>query len=95
VTLEELETLLKEYNARRGTDPSPRVKHGLKIAKLKADKRFSHLIIITDLNAQKMNEVLGQRQYQKYVQANRLGSFMCRGLFEIIWRCISIWENAI
>ncbi|MFT7614820.1 MAG: hypothetical protein ACI9J3_003807 [Parvicellaceae bacterium] len=56
MTLEELEMLLKEYNARGGTDPSPGVKHGLKIAKLMVDKRFIHLIIITDLNAEKMNE---------------------------------------
>gem|GEM_PF-3296481 len=59
MSLDEVEALLKEYNAKGGTDPSPGVKHGLGIAKLMAEKRFSHLIIITDLTAEKMNETNG------------------------------------
>lgn len=57
MSVEELSVLLKSYVAKGGTDPTPGVIHGLGIAKEMADKRFSHLIVVTDLNVDLMNDI--------------------------------------
>lgn len=55
MTLSQLDILLSNYKVGGGTDPSPGVKHGLEIAKKMAQDRFSHLILITDLNENILN----------------------------------------
>ena len=52
----ELNTLLENHIVKGGTDPTPGVKNGLDLAKEMSDKRFSHLIIITDLKSNLLNE---------------------------------------
>lgn len=55
MTMYELDALLQAHIVKGGTDPTPGVEHGLGIAKKMSDKRFSHLIIITDLKANTLN----------------------------------------
>ncbi len=57
ITLAELDKLLRDYKAYGGTNPTPGVRHGLGVAERMAENRFSHLIVITDLNAENMNEI--------------------------------------
>lgn len=57
ITLAELDKLLRGYKAYGGTNPTPGVRHGLGVAERMAENRFSHLIVITDLNAENMNEI--------------------------------------
>ena len=52
----DLDNLLSAYEAQGGTDPAPGVKHGLDIATRMAEGRFSHLILITDLNSEILND---------------------------------------
>ncbi|MCB9187787.1 MAG: VWA domain-containing protein [Flavobacteriales bacterium] len=59
MSLDELEKLLESHNAKGGTDPAPGVKHGLSIAQNMASLRFSHLILVTDLEPLQLNENYG------------------------------------
>jgi len=55
ISEDELNTLLEDHIVKGGTDPTPGVKVGLDLAKKMSDKRFSHLIIITDLKSNLLN----------------------------------------
>lgn len=63
VSSHELEAMLESHNAQGGTDPTPGVDHGLNIAQNMAEDRFSHLIIITDLSADQLNEKYEMKDY--------------------------------
>ena len=56
MSVDELESLLESHIVKGGTDPTPGVKDALEIMKDKSLNRFGHLIIITDLKAEKLNE---------------------------------------
>lgn len=56
MSLKQLDSLLSAHIVEGGTDPTPGVEHGLGVAQRMSDKRFSHLIIITDLDAQTLND---------------------------------------
>ena len=57
MSLSQLDALLNAHVVKGGTDPTPGVEHGLGVAQKMSDKRFSHLIIITDLKTTKLNEM--------------------------------------
>lgn len=63
ISSSELETMLEAHNAQGGTDPTPGVDHGLNIAQSMAEGRFSHLIIITDLSADQLNDKYEMKSY--------------------------------
>jgi Mg-chelatase subunit ChlD len=54
----ELDDLLTGHIVAGGTDPTPGVKNGLELAENMCEDRFSHLIIVTDLKADILNEKL-------------------------------------
>lgn len=63
MSMKELTYLLGSHVAEGGTDPAPGVNHALGIAKRMAGDRFSHLIIITDLSADNMNQNAKMKTY--------------------------------
>lgn len=56
MSLDELANLLSEQSTKGGTDPTPGVRHSLDIANNMAMDRFSHLIIVTDLEPEHLND---------------------------------------
>jgi Mg-chelatase subunit ChlD len=58
---ESLEGLLDAHKIGGGTNPTPGVKHGLGITKRMAESRFSHLILVTDLRADNLNELVSMK----------------------------------
>lgn len=56
MSLDELEAMLKAHEAKGGTDPGPGMIHGLKLAEEMSGNRFSHLILITDLEPDDLNQ---------------------------------------
>lgn len=63
MSMKDLGYLLHSHEATGGTDPAPGVNHALGIAKRMAGDRFSHLIIITDLSADNMNQNTKMKTY--------------------------------
>lgn len=55
MTVSELENLLESHAAKGGTDPGPGVINAVNLAEEKADDRFSHLILVTDLEPDDLN----------------------------------------
>lgn len=56
MSLSELENLLESHAAKGGTDPGPGVINAVNLAEEKADGRFSHLILVTDLEPDDLNQ---------------------------------------
>jgi len=61
MSMSQLDNLLTTYKVGGGTDPSPGVKKGLEIADKMSGNRYSHLILVTDLSANTLNENKGMK----------------------------------
>lgn len=59
MSMDELEALLEGHVAAGGTLPAPGIIHGLDLAEEMSAGRFSHLIVITDLEPEDLNEQKG------------------------------------
>ncbi|MCB9196640.1 MAG: VWA domain-containing protein [Flavobacteriales bacterium] len=67
MSIDELEIILESHNAEGGTDPTPGIKHGLIVAEQMSLKRFTHLILITDLEPTHLNENNAIKQDIRYM----------------------------
>ena len=56
MSVSELENLLESHAAKGGTDPGPGVINAVNLAEEKAGGRFSHLILVTDLEPDDLNQ---------------------------------------